>query len=281
MVGFGTAGGVRKEHIQFALDVGVKLIDSAQATEWYSEQDAAEAIAASGVPRADLFITSKLHPKDLGTKATERAFPRTLSILGSDYIDAFLLHYPSCFGSLCEKEPEGDWKDSWRVLEHNYARGLIGAIGVSNFGLEDLRELYSMAVIKPHIVQNWMDPLHHDFRVQRWCKKHDVQYQSYSTLGTQWVAQMGWNPVLTHPVLKSIARRHDRSIASVVLSWAVQSGVGVIPSSRNFKHIEESASLPLKFLTQSDLREIGNLDGSICRGDPWGCDATPFGHNEL
>ena len=96
--------------------------------------------------------------------------------------------------------------------------------------------------------------------------------------------QMGWNPVLTHPVLKRIARKAGRSVASVVLSWAVQSDVGVIPSSRNRAHIEESATTKLGFLSKAEMRAIDNLDGSLCRGEPWGCEAERFpeeSHDEL
>ena len=275
LVGFGTAGGVRMVHVEAAIRSGARLLDSAQATEWYSEKEVADGIAASGVPRSEIFITSKLHPRDLGFASTLAAIATSLEHFNTSYLDAFLLHYPRCFGSLCgdnSGERMGTWKESWRALEKLQRQGAARSIGVCNFNADELRELVSFAEIKPHLVQNWMDPLHHDKQVRAFCADHDIMYQSYSTLGTQWKMQMeNWNPVLTHPALIQIARKIGQSVATTVISWATQSGAATIPSSRNPKHIEELQKAPLVRLSDGDMRTIDALDGSICDGNPFGC----------
>ena len=137
MVGFGCAGQLGRTALGHALAAGYMLFDTAQATEWYAEPELGAAIRASNVSRESLFLTSKLHPRDLGEQSTLKAFPRSLASLGTSYLDAFLLHYPRCFGDLCGPTPaEGTWRDSWRALESLYERGEVRAIGVSNFGAD-------------------------------------------------------------------------------------------------------------------------------------------------
>ncbi|KAL3933884.1 MAG: hypothetical protein SGPRY_000088 [Prymnesium sp.] len=160
MVGLGCAGYVRRDAISHALRLGYRLFDTSQATEWYLEEELGEAVRASGVDRSELFLTSKLHPRDLGEEATLAAFPTSLRRLNTSYLDAFLLHYPRCFGTLCATPPLGTWKESWRALERLYAEGKVRAIGVSNFSPQELAELIDFSHVKPHLVQSWMDPLH-------------------------------------------------------------------------------------------------------------------------
>uniref|UniRef100_A0A7S4ESL3 NADP-dependent oxidoreductase domain-containing protein n=1 Tax=Chrysotila carterae TaxID=13221 RepID=A0A7S4ESL3_CHRCT len=161
-IGFGCAGHVRAAALVDGINAGYRLFDTAQATEWYLEEELGAAIATSGVARSSLFITSKLHPRDLGEQSTLAAFPNSLRRLRTDYLDAFMLHYPRCFSALCETEPEGGWRESWRALETLYDRGLVRAIGVCNFSPAELNELIGFARIKPHLVQSWMDPLHQE-----------------------------------------------------------------------------------------------------------------------
>ena len=136
LVGFGCAGYVRSPALQDAIDVGYTLFDTAQAKEWYLEDELGNAIGASKIEREQLFLTSKLHPRDLGATRTLEAFPDSLKRLRTTYLDAFLLHYPHCFGDLCPKdadgrptEPEGTWRDAWGALEKLYNEGKIRAIG--------------------------------------------------------------------------------------------------------------------------------------------------------
>eukprot|EP00310_Coccolithus_braarudii_P010358 CAMPEP_0183360824 /NCGR_PEP_ID=MMETSP0164_2-20130417/56098_1 /TAXON_ID=221442 /ORGANISM="Coccolithus pelagicus ssp braarudi, Strain PLY182g" /LENGTH=284 /DNA_ID=CAMNT_0025535261 /DNA_START=4 /DNA_END=855 /DNA_ORIENTATION=- len=260
LVGFGCAGHVRRESLNGAINAGYLLFDTAQAHEWYLEDELGEALRMSGVNRSQLFLTSKLHPRDLGEQSTLNAFPASLRRLGTTYLDAFMLHYPRCFGDLCERKPKGDWRDSWRALEHLYQQGAVRAIGVCNFSPEELRQLLEFARIRPHLVQSWMDPLHQERPLRALCDTHGVQFQAYSSLGTQHRTSI--NPVLHHPVIKALAQSKGRSEAQVVLRWVLQHGVAVIPRSMRQGHIEANLRLGDFELSAADMAQIDALDGT-------------------
>jgi len=261
MVGFGTAGKLNSEPISAAIVAGYELLDSAQAREWYDERACGKAIRESSRKREDLFITTKLHPRDHGTRSVERKIKDSLSNLQTDYIDGFLLHYPRCWGSLCEREPEGTWKDSWRVLEDYYNRGILKSIGVSNFRLADMKELLQFAKVEPHFIQIWQDPFHQDRELLQYCKENDIQYQAYSSLGTQWHHMNGHNPVFGNKVLKAIAQETGKSVPQVVLKWQLQEGVAVIPRSSKPSRIQENRELDFT-LNDEQMERIRKLDGT-------------------
>ena len=282
MVGFGCAGYVRRDELVHALDAGYRMFDTAQAHEWYLEEEVGEAIRMSGVNRRELFLTSKLHPRDLGERSTLDAFPNSLRRLNTTYLDAFLLHYPRCFGTLCAKQPQGTWKDSWRALEQLYDAGKVRAIGVSNFAPQELEELLAHSVVKPHLVQSWMDPLHQERPLRALCQRHGLRFQAYSTLGTQ--HRTPFNPVLKHPLLVAIGKELGKSSAQVALRWALQHGVAVIPRSRNPHRMRANLQLDDWQLTPHQMQTIDGLDGSdpsaislppppplLCKDDNTGC----------
>ena len=131
--------------------------------------------------------------------------------------------------------------------------------------MQELEQLWKMARIKPHVVQNWMDPLHPDTVVRKWCQRADIgiAYVAFSSLGTQWNQGGGKNPVLQHPVLLRIATRARRSVAAVVLSWARALGVGVIPRSSHPEHTIDNARLlserEVVQLTRREMAQISAL----------------------
>ena len=274
LVGFGCAGRLGRGPLKLALDAGYQLFDTSQAAEWYIEEELGAALNQSSVRREELFLTTKLHPRDLGESSTLRAFPSSLSKLQTSYVDAFLLHYPRCFGNLCggSHQPSGTWRESWRAMESLYERGLIRALGVSNFSPEELRELLSMARIGPHVVQSWMDPLSQARRLREVCTAHGVLFQAYSTLGTQWAGQgVRINPILRHPVLAEIGREVDRSPAQVALRWALQHGAAVIPRSTKPKNMAANLRLFDFALSSQHMAAIDALDGT----DPHSVHAPP------
>lgn len=266
-LGFGTAGLGESTGIAvgWALQAGYRLLDSAQAREWYREDLVGAAIKASGIPREDIFIVSKLHPRHMGYEITKQRFEDSLRDLGTSYVDVFLLHYPWCFPAICgAKQPKGAWSDSWRAMEDMYARGKMRAIGVSNFGREELLELIAQAEVKPHIVQRNSDPLRQDTEVQRVCKEQGIQYMGYSSLGSQWQFHgQDKNPVLTHPLIVQIGMQRSCSAAQVVLKWALSRGQVVIPRSGNKGRISENLESPNCELAEGDLLKIDALDGSM------------------
>eukprot|EP00438_Fugacium_kawagutii_P032330 Skav226347 [mRNA] locus=scaffold2980:193417:217245:- [translate_table: standard] len=163
----------------------------------YHEDEVGEAIQS--LRREDIFLQSKIHPQDLGYVSTQRAFQESLQRLKTSYLDSMLLHKPWCWPGACSREPEGTWQESWRALEELHTSQLALAIGICDVDAALLLQLLQQRQ-KPHIVQNWC-------------------------LGVGYDQQ---NPVLLHPVLRSIAVFHGRT---VVLNWALGQGVSVLPAS--------------------------------------------------
>ncbi|CAN0123926.1 unnamed protein product, partial [Phaeothamnion confervicola] len=143
-----------------------------------------------------------------------------------------------------------DWMAAWRTLERLYREdSAICAIGVSNFEAWRLRELLDLAEEAPHVVQNWMDPFHQDRSTREVCAENGIHYTAYSLLGSQWAYRTlpdrsrlppGSNPVLSDPAVAGIAAAQGVSAAAVVLSWALQRGVSVLPRSGDLAHIREN-----------------------------------------
>ena len=180
-------------------------------------------------------------------------------------IDVALLHAPFCWQGHCTPEQEAyGWRKAWRNLEQLHKEEYISAIGVSNFGEQDLMELLAMANAKVAVVQNWMDPYRQDKRVRDICKEYGIVYMAYSTMGGQWGHIIGRNPVWDDPTLQSIAEKHSCTVASVVYTWALQEGAVILPRSSNPSHIEHDAGLLSEnrvYLDQADMRLIQDMDG--------------------
>eukprot|EP00245_Coleochaete_scutata_P006127 TRINITY_DN20287_c0_g1_i1.p1 TRINITY_DN20287_c0_g1~~TRINITY_DN20287_c0_g1_i1.p1 ORF type:complete len:362 (-),score=65.58 TRINITY_DN20287_c0_g1_i1:48-1133(-) len=266
-IGFGTAGlgDDTKQAVTWALKAGYRLLDSAQAREWYQENEVGIAIQESGIPRSELFLVSKLHPRHIGYAITRDRFEDSLRDLGTSYLDLFLLHYPWCFSGICgEFQPVGTWHESWRALEDLHAAGKARAIGVSNFDVDELRELLRIAKVRPMVVQARSDPFEPNRALQELCKKENLQFMGYSTLGNQWRFQ-GYqdNPVLTNPTVKSVAEEHGCSPAQVALKWALENGQVVIPRSSDPGRIRENLETPRCKLTQRNVEAIDRLEGKI------------------
>ena len=261
LVGFGAAGRLPASVLEQALDSGFRLIDTAQATEWYDESAVGIALKSRALNRSEVWLTSKLHPRDLGQQSTLAAFPTSLRRLHTHYLDAFLLHYPRCFGELCKDGvPNEDWRGSWRALEELYERKLVRSIGVSNFRAAELAQLLQFAHVLPHIVQTWMDPLHQERPLRALCAEHGIAFQAYSTLGTQHRTRI--NPVLRHPLLNRLSEQTGRSIAQVVLRWALQSGAAVIPRAAKRAHMDANLRLFDFTLNSEQMAAIDALDGT-------------------
>ena len=265
-IGFGTAGlteGTRAA-VAEALEAGYRLFDSAQAREWYREDLVGEALAASSLPREQLWLTSKVHPRHLGYAATARQIKTSLSELRTEYLDLLLLHYPECWGDLCGgATPEGTWRDSWRALEAALAAGTVRHIGVSNFDARQLRELLDWAVTAPAVVQAHADPFAQNRELQQLCRERGIVFQAYSSLGLQWWGRYQRNPVLVAEAVAEAAGAHGRSPAQVVLRWALQRGQCIIPKSANREHMEANLDLWTWSLSEDELAAIDALDGRL------------------
>lgn len=249
--------------VKTALEIGYRMIDTAQGYHG-SEPQVAEAIAQSGIPRSEIFIMTKLHPRYLGFETTLAAIEMSLNSLNTDYIDMFLIHGQMCDGFLliCEEgEPKGTWKESWKAMEEMQRKGKLRSLGVSNFPIEDMEELVQLATVPVSAVQDWFDPFHQDTRLRAFCQAHGIRYIGYSTLGTQWVYFHGLekNPVLTSPLILEIAGHYEFVASQVVLRWAVHQNVTVIPRSKNPRNIYLNFRALDFSLTESEISYFNNI----------------------
>lgn len=249
--------------VKTALEIGYRLIDTAQGYP-NSEPQVGEAIAQSGIPRSEIFIMTKLHPKYLGYDSTLAAIEMSLKDLQTDYIDLFLIHSKHCddFLLVCQEgEPKGTWQESWKAMEEMQRKGKLRSLGVSNFGLEDVEGLVQLATVPVSAVQDWFDPFHQDVRMREFCQKHGIRYIGYSTLGTQWVYFHGLkkNPVLTSSLILEIASHYEFVPSQVVLRWAIHENVTVIPRSKNPRNIYLNFRALDFSLTDSEISYFNNI----------------------
>lgn len=282
-VGFGTAalGQNRKELIGSAIRAGYRLFDTASDTgPWYRSEGSVGQSFKEAISRFEgdeakkldlkkkLLVETKMHPQDFSKKKAEESVLNSFRNAQRDHLDVYLLHYPDCgpadYKGLCPNRDgsEGDYHVAWAVLEDHFVKGEIGALGVANFDIRQLRDLIAKARHKPDIVQSWFDPYHQPWDLVRFCRENNIIFQSYSALGTQWAhrKETGYkNPILSDPVLSLIAKKYQKSIPQVVLRWLLQEDILIIPRSNSEAHIIDNAQLFDFDLSAQDIRQIRDL----------------------
>lgn len=300
LLGLGTAGlGSRsKEVIIAAMQLGVRLIDTAQAQEWYDENAVGRAarVFVHDYPQAMPIIVTKIHPRSYAIQEMKRSLTNSLNNFEGIGLAGVLLHAPFCWQGHCRGEVES-WQQAWRNLEDLKDSFNITYIGVSNFDFPQMEELVlHHANRKVHLVQNWMDPLHQDREVRVFCREHNIQYMAYSSFGTQWEGSRrhissSKNPVLSHPVLIEIAERKGWSVPQVILAWLREEEVVALPRSTRNSHLADNFKICKSSklcsdphylstedqdntmdaadfrLTEQEVEQIRALDGT--QGLPW------------
>ena len=216
-------GEVTQQAVLAALRAGYRHIDTARI--YGNEKDVGEAVKRSGIPRSEIFVTTKLWNDDQGYDKALRAFDGSLARLGLDYVDLFLVHWPV----------PGSRVDSWRALEKLHQDGRAKAIGVSNYMRSHLEELLGHAKIKPAVDQIELHPFHQQRDVRAACAEHGIAVEAYSPLTR--------GERLDHPGVVAVATRVGRTPAQVLLRWAVQHGLVVLPKSTHAERIVENAAL--------------------------------------
>lgn len=263
MVGFGTAGLRSQTHsaVLAALKMGVRMIDSAQAAEWYDERGVGSAISEflstyPDVKEKDIVVVTKVHPRSYEYSKMDRMLQQSKESFGRKSLDVVLLHAPWCWQGHCTPEEEAiGWEVGWDNLVALKEKHNIQAIGVSNFDENLLRKLVSEMGAEVDVVQNWMDPFHQDHAVRDFCLHQGIQYMAYSSFGTQW--NRNPNPVLTNAVLREIADAHGVSVAQVVMSWLHTEGVVAIPRTASLEHMKDNfAQLILHRAMQAECAAI-------------------------
>jgi 2,5-diketo-D-gluconate reductase A len=224
-----------------ALMAGYRLIDTAAG--YLNEEAVGRAIKRSGVPREELFITTKLWVQDAGYESTKLAFSKSLKKLQLDYLDLYLIH-----------QPFGDYYGTWRAMEDLYREGKIKAIGVSNFLPDRLMDLIVHNEIVPAVNQIETHPFYQQTENAAFMKEQGVQHQSWAPFAE------GLNNMFGNEVLASIAEKHNKSVAQVVLRWLVQREVVVIPKSVRKERIVENFDIFDFELSADDIEQISTLD---------------------
>lgn len=227
--------------VKDAISAGYHLIDT--ASSYQNEKAVGRAIAGCGVPREELFITTKAYIQQMGYENTKAAFAQSLEDLGLTYLDLYLIHMPF-----------GDYYGSWRALEELYQAGKIRAIGVCNFLPDRLLDLCYNAKILPQINQIERHPHYQRAEELPLMKELKVQPEAWAPFAE------GLKGMFTEPVLLEIARKHGKTPAQVILRWNVQQGVIVIPKSVHRERMEENLAIWDFALDQEDMERIAALD---------------------
>ncbi len=224
-----------------AIHTGYRLIDT--AASYMNEEAVGNAIRKSGVPREELFITTKVWIQSNGYEGTIKAFESSLNKLGLDYLDLYLMH-----------QPFGDVYGTWRAMQDLYKVGKIRAIGVSNFHPDRLIDLIVHNEVVPAINQIETHPFHQQIETQQFLQENGVQIEAWGPFAE------GKNNIFHNEILRSIGKRHNKSIAQIILRWLTQRGVVAIPKSVRKERMEENFNSLDFELSTEDMEAIKTLD---------------------
>jgi diketogulonate reductase-like aldo/keto reductase len=245
MVGFGVFQvddqKVCEQAVLDAIEVGYRSIDT--AATYLNEEAVGRAVAASGVKREELFITTKLWVQDHGYDNTKRAFEKSLKKLGLDYLDMYLIH-----------KPYGDYYGSWRAMEDLYKEGLIKAIGVTSFPSERLLDLFLHNEIKPMVNQIETNVWFQRKEEEEFLKKEGIAHEAWAPFAE------GNNDVFNAPVLKEIGEKYGKSTGQVMLRWLIQRDVIVIPKSVKKERMKQNIDVFDFELAAEDMERIAAMD---------------------
>ena len=243
-----------RDAVRAALDAGYRHIDTAAA--YRNEKGVGRAVASSGIPREDIFVTTKLWNSSQGFDSALETFGKSLGRLGMDYVDLYLIHWPV---------PSQDrFVETWRAFERIHDEGRARTIGVSNFRIDDLRRLEAETEIRPTVNQVELHPQMQQRELRAWHEQHGIVTEAWSPLAQ--------GAVLDDEAIAGIARDHGKTTAQTILRWHLQLGNVVIPKSVTPERIRENFDLFDFDLSKQEMDMIGALD----RGERIGPDPATF-----
>ncbi|MBS1598097.1 MAG: aldo/keto reductase [Bacteroidetes bacterium] len=226
-----------------ALEIGYRLIDT--ASMYHNETEVGNAIRQSGLPRKEIFITTKVNNSDQGFDDALKAFDVSLAKLKTDYIDLYLVHWPI----------KGKRKDTWKALEKIYASGRAKAIGVANYLVPFLDELKTYANITPAVNQVEFSPYLFLKDLLNYCKKDKIQLQAYSPLLR--------GKKFKDPALLQLAKKYNKTPAQIILRWDIELGVSPIPKSVNPERLKENFNVFDFSLSKEDVELMNGFDENL------------------
>lgn len=226
--------------VKTALRYGYRSIDTAAFYD--NEVGVGEAIKQSGVPREQLFVTTKVWNSDQGYEQTLRAFDESMKKLQLDYLDLYLIHWPV----------KGKYIDTWKALEKLYQDGKVRAIGVSNFQIHHLEHIFNECDIKPMVNQIELHPVLSQVDLRSFCREHDIQVEAWSPIAR--------GRILNDSTLKKIAEKYHKSVAQIILRWHIQNDIIIIPKSVTPARIKENAEIFDFTLSEEEMNQIHALN---------------------
>jgi 2,5-diketo-D-gluconate reductase A len=232
------------EPVETALEAGYRLIDTAAA--YGNEDGVGKALANSGIPRDELFVTTKLWNADHEYDDALRAADTSLSKLGLDVVDLYLIHWPT--------PGRGNFVETWRALEKIYAEGRARSIGVSNFSIHHLNRLRSEATVVPAVNQIELHPRFPQDELRAYHQEHQIATEAWSPIGQG-------QGLLEDPTVRSVAEAHGKSPAQAVLRWHLQLGNVVIPKSVTPQRIRENLEVFDFELDDGEMAMLSSLSG--------------------
>ena len=224
-----------------ALKAGYRLIDTAQS--YFNEEEVGSAIKKSGIPREEIFLTTKVWIENYGYDECKASIEESMRKLQTDYLDLLLLH-----------QPFADYYGAWRALEEYYEAGKIRAIGISNFYPDRMIDIATFARIKPMINQVEIHPYHQQEESKKWHDKYGIQLEAWAPFGE------GRGDMFTDPMLSEIGAKYGKTVAQVILRWHLQRGIVIIPKSVHYERMVENFNVFDFELSADDMEKIATLD---------------------
>lgn len=224
-----------------ALKTGYRLIDTAQS--YFNEKEVGNAIVKSGIPREEIFLTTKVWVEHYGYEETKKSVYESMKKLQTEYIDLMLLH-----------QPFSDYYGAYRALEELYQEGVLKAIGVSNFYPDRLVDIANFANIVPMVNQVETHVLNQQTEAKKWMEKYEVQIEAWAPFGE------GRGGLFENPILTAIGEKYGKTSAQVMLRWNIQRGVVVLPKSTHMERMEQNFNVFDFSLTDEDMAAIAALD---------------------
>lgn len=254
VLGLGTfqseTGKPTQDAVRWALEAGYRHIDTAAV--YRNEQDVGIALRDAGIPREQVFLTTKIWNSSQGYETTLQAYDESLKRLGVEYIDLFLIHWPI----------KGTRQDTWRALVQLYHGGRCRAVGVSNYGIHHLEELFASSPLTPAVNQFEVSPFGAHQALCFFCQDKGIQVESYSPLAR--------GRKLNDPVVSGLAHKYGKSPAQVLIRWGLEKGFVVIPKSVHRERIIENANVFDFSLGTEDMRLLDGLDENLRTiNPPW------------